>query len=365
MTSTNDSNQAADDVIDDAAQDDTVIPEPYNITSFGADFDVEGIVRRMRKGEIFIPPFQREYVWNQKDASRFIESLLLGLPVPGVFFATDADRKFLVIDGQQRLKTLLFYYDGFFNPRPHERSHRVFKLIGVQKQFEGLSYEQLEDKDQRRLDNSIIHATVVKQDTPEDDDTSVFHIFERLNNGGRKLTDQEIRVALYHGPLLDAIEMWNSYPSWRVIFGPPSPRLKDHEFILRYLALLVEGHKYEKPMKEFLNKFAARHRRLPDAKRAVWQELFTDSIDVMAENVGKAAFRPTGAINAAVFDSVMVGLSTRLQEGPITDGQAVVDAYERLLKNADFADYTSRATSDETAVQSRVDAAKEAFSEVP
>jgi hypothetical protein len=102
-----------DNVNDEAASDDTVIPEPYDITSYGADYDVEGIVRRLRRGEIFMPSFQREYVWNQTEASRIIESLLLGLPVPGVFIATDLiTRRFLVIDGQQRLKTLLFFYTG-------------------------------------------------------------------------------------------------------------------------------------------------------------------------------------------------------------------------------------------------------------
>ncbi|MCH8923268.1 MAG: DUF262 domain-containing protein, partial [Planctomycetes bacterium] len=72
----------------------------YDVTSYGSDPDVEGLVRRLHREEIIVPPFQRDYVWRQPEASRFIESLLLGLPVPGVFFATDPEtNNLLVIDG--------------------------------------------------------------------------------------------------------------------------------------------------------------------------------------------------------------------------------------------------------------------------
>ncbi len=100
--------------IDDADTDDTVVPEKYDITSFGADYDVEGLVRRLQRGDIFIPSFQHNYVWNQNLASRFIESLLLGLPIPGIFMAREAEsNKLIVIDGQQRLRTLQFFMMAF------------------------------------------------------------------------------------------------------------------------------------------------------------------------------------------------------------------------------------------------------------
>lgn len=357
-------NQDTDEekVIDEAALDDTVIPEPYDITSYGADYDVEGVVRRLRREEIYIPPFQRSFMWNQTDASRFIESLLLGLPVPGIFLASDPEtRRFLVIDGQQRLRSLQFFYDGLFNPRPHEKSHRVFKLINVQPQFEGQTYESLQERDRLRLDNSIIHATIVKQEAPADDDTSVFHIFERLNNGGRKLTDQEIRVALYHGKLIDAIKEMNSYATWREMFGPPSSRLKDQEFILRFFALMNSGDKYFKPMKEFLNRFAAKYRNPDPALIHSWEKMFFLTLDTAWEALGRTAFRPTGAMNAAVFDSVMVGLATRLERGPIESVDRLREAYSGLLGDDEYMEAISRATSDENSVLTRLNKTRTAF----
>jgi uncharacterized protein with ParB-like and HNH nuclease domain len=79
----------------------------YTITSYGADYPVDALVQRLKSGDIFIPQFQRAYVWSYKEACRFIESLLLGLPVPGIFVAKESETgKLLVIDGHQRLKIL-------------------------------------------------------------------------------------------------------------------------------------------------------------------------------------------------------------------------------------------------------------------
>ena len=147
------------DWIEDNSQDE-VIPFKYAITSYGADFPVDGLVKRISAGDIEIPSFQRSYVWNPKQASRFIESLLLGLPVPGVFLSKEqGTQKLLVIDGQQRLRTLQYFYAGRY-----QQSDKVFALKGVQSKFNGLTYAQLKDEDRRRLHDSIIHATIVKQD---------------------------------------------------------------------------------------------------------------------------------------------------------------------------------------------------------
>ena len=141
-----------DEVLDETESDSSVPVEKYAISSFGIDFDVEGLVRRLRKGDIYVPPFQRNFIWSQRESAQFIESLLLGLPVPGVFLAKDRDsQKLMIIDGQQRLKSLHFFYDGYFKPDPNQKKNRVFDLIQVQPQFQGYTYEGLDEDDQRRL----------------------------------------------------------------------------------------------------------------------------------------------------------------------------------------------------------------------
>lgn len=270
LTETESSEEATEEVIsegveDDTERDTTVASVAYQITSYGADYDVDGIVKRTRNEDIQVPPFQRNYVWSFRQASRFIESLLLGLPVPGVFLAREESTgRFLILDGQQRIRTLLFFYDGLFDPPG--KVARVFALDEVQKTFQGKSYKTLEERDRRRLDNGIIHATIVKQESPpEDVDTSLFYIFERLNSGETRITHEEARSAVFHGALISEIKTLNDYGNWRRIFGRKNVRLKDQELILRFLALLFNRAKYSRPMAEFLNDFTARNKN-PNAE---------------------------------------------------------------------------------------------------
>lgn len=352
-------------VLDDAGADETSAPQTYNISSYGADFDVDGLVKRMKRGDIFIPPFQRDYVWNLSDASRLIESLLLGLPVPGIFLAKDADsNKSLVIDGQQRLKSLLFFYDGYFNPKPDQKIRRVFKLLNVQPQFEGKTFDELDEKDKVRLNDSIIHATVIKQESPEGDDTSVYHVFERLNTGGRKLMPQEIRTAIFHGGLIELMRQLNMTPEWRAIFGKESNRLKDQELILRFLAMYFTGSQYTKPMNEFLNKFSKKNRAPNQEFNDQCANLFKHTIQVVHQAVGNNAFRPERALNAAVFDSVMVGLAKRIQSGREISLDAIKPAYDELLADPDFKSVISDSTSDANNVSRRLELAIARFASI-
>ena len=210
------------EVIDSSEEE--ILDFTYSITSYGADYPVDSLVNRLRDNKIRIPDFQRGYVWSVTQASRFIESLLLGLPVPGIFLSRDMDSAdLLVIDGQQRLKSLLYFYDGYIN-------ERVFRLKDVQDRFEGKTYKELDADDRQRLDDSIIHATIVKQDEPSEDNSSIYLVFERLNTGGLQLQPQEIRSAIYSGSFAALLKELNDLPAWRNVYGNRSVRLKDQEF---------------------------------------------------------------------------------------------------------------------------------------
>jgi uncharacterized protein with ParB-like and HNH nuclease domain len=358
-----DSSDEQSDILDEASDDDTVPLEHFNITSYGADYDVEGMVKRLQRQDIYIPPFQRDYVWTLQMASRFVESLLLGLPVPGVFFVREPEsNRQIVIDGQQRLKTLQFFYEGFFNPKADSKTKRVFKLVGVQCQLEGRTYETLETQDRIELNDSIIHATIVKQESPENDDTSMYHIFERLNNAGRKLLPQEMRSAIYHGALIDTIKSLNEVEAWREIFGAKHKRLKDQELILRFLALYFKYSEYERPMEEFLSKFAKGNQNPSEAFIASCDRAFTTTINAVHKAVGSKAFRTGNVLNAAIFDSVMVGLALKLKNTVSLDSKVIQEAYEHLLKDTIYQNLVKQHTSDTSNVETRIGKSIDTFS---
>ena len=156
------------DVFDPSGkEDDDLAGVRFAITSYGADYPVDALISRLRSDAIEIPEFQRGYVWTLPQASRFIESLLLGLPVPAIFLSRDPDtQKLLVIDGQQRLTSLLRFYDGLFEGRE-------FRLKGVEPDFEGKSIRDLTAEDKRRLDDSLLHAIIVNQTEPSGDRTGL------------------------------------------------------------------------------------------------------------------------------------------------------------------------------------------------
>ena len=336
------------------------IPFDYSITSYGADPTVDGLVQRMRKEDILIPPFQRGYVWNYRQACRFIESLLLGLPVPGIFFSKeDETERLLVIDGQQRLRTLQYFYDGVFEPTKKE-----FELRGVHSKFVGLTYKTLPNEIRRKLDNAILHATIVRQDKPSDENSSVYLIFERLNTGGTELQPQEIRAAIYHGEFNELLKSLNKVPAWREIFGPVSSKTRDQELILRFLGLYFRTDKYESPMKRFLNTYMSGNRHLKVNSAEELRSTFVSTIELAFRSLGKGAFRPERALNAAVFDAVMVGLARRLQSGPITNPAEIVTKYATLLQLDNFKENTERATARKDKVRARIELATAAFASV-
>ena len=353
------------EIIDESENDDATPVVRYEITSYGADYDVAGFVTRLQRDDIVIPSFQRGYVWRLPEASRFVESILLGLPVPGVFLAKDFDTsKLLVIDGQQRLKTLQFFIEGFFNPKSGDKNQKVFKLTKVSKRFEGLTFGELSDSDRRNLNDYVIHATIIKQDKPSNDDTSIYHIFERLNTTGQRLSPQEIRVAVYRGHLLELLEELNNNCEWRQLFGKLHPRLKDRELILRFLAFYADAKSYERPLGEFLSKFAAKNRNPKPQELEAFRNSFCTTIKVMFDSLGGEAFRPERALNAAVFDSVMVGVARRLDRGSISQPDQIKSAYKRLITDKSYIVAVSGATADKPLVEKRIELATAAFAQV-
>lgn len=357
-----------DDVLLEEEVDEDVAPVHYRITSYGIDFDVDGLCRRLENGEIVIPQFQRSFVWSIRLASRFIESLLLGLPIPGIFLSQDFDSgKFIVIDGQQRLKSIQLFRSGMFAQSSGGKSPVEFKLTGVQESFKGLMYQNLASQDRFRLDNSVIHATVVKQDAPAGDNTSVYHVFDRINTGGLHLSQQEIRSAICHGKMIDHLGNLNKYPAWRELFGKEHSRQRDQELILRFLAFYYNESLYKPPMSEFLTKFAQEKKIPTDNFLKESTLIFTQTMDAFRNALGARAFRfQSGhAFNAAMFDSMAVALGREIASSVhILESEQIQSAHHSLLQDIDYLKAVSRATAREEPVKVRMKKAAEMFAEL-
>jgi hypothetical protein len=257
----------------------------------------------MRKGEIITPEFQRKYVWKPKQASKLIESFLLGLPVPGIFLAQDKDTgNLLVVDGQQRLRTIEAFVSG-----KYPVSSESFYLIEVQDKWLNKTYKDLEPVDRKRFDDSILRASIIRQVDPKDN-TSIYHIFERLNTGGTILQNQEVRNCVYYGRFNEMLHELNKNSHWRTIYNMvlPQKRMRDEELILRFFAIYYDYDRYYKPMNSFLSKFMGDNRNPSEEKLNEMKKVFLETIQYVEATVGSDAFRPKRNLNTAAFDSIMV-----------------------------------------------------------
>ena len=343
--------------VEDDTEGESTSKASYSIRSYGADYTVDSLVKRLDTGAFIVPEFQRRFIWSKTHASRFIESLLMGLPVPGIFlYKRPHDGKHLVIDGQQRLKTLHSFYKGTFR-------ESKFRLNGVREPWNGQTYDELNPDDQLRLDDSIVHAIIFSQDNPKDTIDSIHFVFERLNSGGIRLSALEIRNCIAHGKFTRLTNELNRHDSWRQIYGSPSLRSKDQELITRVLAFLERGDKYERPMATFLTSFTKDMNEANPQKLASLKRSFEETSDLCWEALNGNAFRPVRALNAAVLESVMSALATGLRKKePPPSSSVVKSAYDKLLASDKFRTGWERATAGEEVVKIRVQEARQAFS---
>lgn len=316
----------------------------FNISYYGADYPIDSLVRRLEDGDIYIPDFQRQYIWNVKEASLFIESILLGLPVPTIFLAKDKySNKLLIIDGQQRLKTLQYFVRGYF---PGNKS---FKLRGVIPEFNNMSFQQLNTKDQLNLMDFTIHATIIAE---SGDSNRMYYLFERLNTTGTPLTAQEIRSAIYHGDFNHLIRSLSSQNNWLELYGQNDKRLKDQELILRFFALHFALEKYKGNMKDFLNSFMLQNRMLELHGQNELSNLFNETIERILNVIGPKAFVYQRIINIAFYDVVMQITSNNLNQ---IDNENLLLWHTRLKDDVEFGEYLKARTTTKESILRRLE----------
>ncbi|HUT74437.1 MAG TPA: DUF262 domain-containing protein [Armatimonadota bacterium] len=331
-------------------------PVTYDIATYPADYTLQGIVDLYRNNSILIPPYQRKFVWSIKQSSRLIESFLLGLPVPAIFLymEPESNNRLLVVDGQQRLLSIVYFFEGYFGP-PVARRRSIFRLTGLNPSspYSEKTYSDLSQTDEatyNRFNASVLRAFVIRQLRPRDN-TSMFHLFERLNTGGTQLVGQEIRNCIYHGPFNDMLVKLNELAEWRLIFGKtlPDKRQRDIELILRFLALHHDAHRYDRPMKDFLSNYMRTHQSDQDASRA-YTKLFANTTTAVLDSLGERPFHIRAGLNAAVFDSVYAAFARHATAIP----PDIKGRYHRLVSDKEYQAAVSSATTDREVVTKRL-----------
>lgn len=333
-------------------------PEKRRLHTETYDFSIATLVNHLNDGSIFIPTFQRNYVWNRGQASRLIESLIIQCPIPVIYLNQESDETLSVIDGNQRLTSIkLFLEDGF-----------ELQGLSAYPELEGNKYSDLDPRFRRHIQNRTLRCiTILKETHPQ----IKFDVFERINTGAVQLNPQEVRHGVYHGALMRLIDELAEEKIWKKLTGRQyDNRMKGTELVLRYLALTYNLEKYKKPLKSFLNEFCSVHHNIEENTALQWKNGFLSSIEAINYLFEGKSFRVlddnlnpiSKSINSALFDAVMVAftdLSITKKTLENMDRMKFIRKFQALTRQEEFYTSITAGTSATGLVKYRINAMKD------
>ncbi|MET9203495.1 DUF262 domain-containing protein [Gordonia sp. NPDC003585] len=259
------------------------------------NFSVRELVRMVSEGELNVSPeYQRLFRWDVESESRLIESLMLGLPVPSIFVATNEDFTLEVVDGLQRLSTLVHFVDS--QPEMLQTLGKETALVLDQlqtiEQLNGCSYLDLPKELQLHFSRTTLQVTAL---TDKSDYDVRFELFDRLNAGSLKLTNQEVRNAVFRGPLVAFLHEMAELASFRELIRLNEERLRDgtlEETVLKFFGYRHNRSEYRGPIKPFLNDCAKKWRTdFPETK---FRQEFTDAVKTLRAALDGSEYLRTG-----------------------------------------------------------------------
>ena len=275
------------------------------------------------------PEFQRKYKWDKEGwerASRFIESCLMRIPLPACYFAEKEDGTHLVIDGVQRLTTI----EKFFNDEFALEGLTAFEELQGKKFSELGSYKA-------ELEATTIRCIILRKENPEN---LIQEIFSRLNQGAVKLSDQEIRHAIYPGPLNELLIELAKNPVIANFGNTTKDSREGEELVLRFFALQDDLGGYEGRLSRFLDSYMRENAKASDAKIKKLKAAFTRTLEVCIQIFGSAVFTDTTKAqprqSIVHYDLLMNSLCPYTKVAVKGKEKKIQEAFEKLCKKSDF-----------------------------
>lgn len=316
------------------------------------DMTVKQMFEMFQDGSIFVPPeYQRQFVWDETRESNLIESIFLGIPVPSLFMATNADSTWEIVDGVQRLSTIAHFMGGL-DVAAEVGRQKVLKIKGLEKisELDGLSYADLSKSMQLLFQTRPVRVTVLNDKS----DLSVrFDLFERLNTGGVLLTNQEIRNCIFRGEFnADLKKLSKSKDFLRAVKLKESDQFNGtaEEYVLRFFAYLNDRDKFEHSVKDFLNDYMKRNssKKIPASQKKLFRDVMAILAKVFPDGITRGQSSTTSAV---LYEALAVGVAVAIK-----DGRSVrATRLRNLVSDTKLSKFTTGATNSRRMLTSRVD----------
>ncbi len=320
------------------------------------DITVQQLLSMVSQGQInMAPAYQRQFRWDPARQSQLIESIFLGIPIPNLFMATNPDGSWEVVDGVQRLSTLVHFAGdeksrGIIGVRDPLRIDELEKLT----QLNGMSFEELPPSLQTQFVLRPIKVTTLNDKS----DLKVrFDLFERLNTGGVRLTDQEIRGCIYRGQFNDFLEKLSRNTDYRKVVTLRESMETDgtrEEYVLRFFAFLHGYKTFDHSVVGFLNDYmqkATKHFDYPSSEK-----LFERTFAELARVFPKGISRRTKLTPVNLFEAIAVGAALTLKKRKSLTGNV-----SKWVDSSEFHALTTGATNNRRMVVGRIEFAASHF----
>jgi hypothetical protein len=322
------------------------------------DITVKELVNMIAEGFIDIAPeYQRQFRWKEERQSALIESVFLGIPIPSLFMAANPDGKWELIDGVQRLSTLV-HFIGDEEVREKITAKEPLKLTGLEKldKFNHYMFQELPQSIQFQFLLKPLKVTTISDKS----DLNVrFDLFERLNRGGIILTDQEIRSCIYRGSFNELLRTLADSKQFQMAVRLPQERELDgtrEEYVLRFFAFLHDYKNFDHSVKEFLNNYMKKATEKFNYKDDVelFDNVFLELSKVLPKGISRAN-RSTTPVN--LYEGVAVGAALAYQK----TGMIVTSNILEWIHSEELRGLTTDATNSNPKVRGRIEFCRDKF----
>lgn len=302
------------------------------------------------------PEYQRQFRWDERRQSAFIESVFLGIPVPSLFMATNTDSTWELIDGVQRISSLI-HYAGDEEARAVISRSTPLTLTGLGKleKFNRLRFEDIPPTLQTQFLLKFIKVTTISDKS----DMGVrFDLFERLNTGGVVLTNQEIRNCLFRGRFNDFLRQCADYKSFRRVVKLTKAQENDgtrEEYVLRFFSLYHDAESFEHSVSGFLTTYMRIASSQFDYETN--EVLFRQVFDELAKAFPTGIRRRYSTTPANLFEAIAVGAAHAIADR----GQLRVDKVDEWIESDELIRLTTGGTNSRPMVTGRIEYCKKKF----
>lgn len=322
-------------------EDDSAEVPPSDIVAYNELRSCADLYRMSKQRILNIQPnFQRDIVWKGPDQTRFIDSLIKELPIPSMCFASDNKaQKWIVIDGLQRISTIVRYLEG--------GDWELSKLEDIDPNIAGQSVAAIKTSKTAlhdyytRVENLSIPINVIRCDFSKKTHMEyLFTIFHRLNTGGMKLNNQEIRNCIYEGPFNSLLKQLDEYPAWRRL-NKMKPgilyRFTKQELLLRFFTFSDLYTKYTGHLSKFLNEYMQDNKNPTDEFIDKKRRIFHETVDCIDKKIFNRKAPPT-KISVTVLEAILVGVEKNLDFLSTQSPDKVRKLYEKMINHSKFSE---------------------------